>query len=301
MTDGGGGGLDGGSAGTERAKIPVASTDTVTRTVAIAHAKRRRRTFRPRKLLLGTAGVLTFLLIWELASRTGLVDPTYLPPASVVIVTFFQNATLTGFWVAVGQTVTSWSLGMLLALVLALPLGVVIGLSPFLQKATRTTVEFLRPIPSVGLIPLAVLLFAQPLQQSLLIITYGAFWQIFIQVLYGVADVDTVAMNTARSFGFTWWQRVRDVVFPTMLPYLLTGVRLAAAVALILAVTAELVIGTPGLGLEIALSRDAGLYPSTYALVLATGLLGLLINVGVRVLERRLLSWHQSVRGEAIV
>lgn len=290
---------DGGWAGTERANLPLAPTDTITRTVAVANAKRRRRKFRPRRMLLGAAGVLTFLLIWELASRTGIVDPTYLPPASVVLVTLVQNATLTGFWTAVGQTVTSWFLGMLLALVVALPLGIVIGLSPFLQKATRTTVEFLRPIPSVGLIPLAVLLFAVPLQQSLLIITYGAFWQIFIQVLYGVADVDTVAMNTARSFGFSWWQRVRDVVFPTMLPYLLTGIRLAAAVALILAVTAELVIGTPGLGLQIALSRDAGLYASTYALVLATGLLGLLINVGVRMLERRLLGWHQSVRGEA--
>lgn len=276
-------------------------TETAMRTMAVTAARRRRRRLRPRNAILGAAGVLTFLIIWELASRTGLVDPTYLPPASTVIVTLVINATLTGFWVAVGETVTSWALGMLLALALAVPLGIVIGLSSFLQKATRSTVEFLRPIPSVGLIPLAVLLFAVPLQQSLLIITYGAFWQIFIQVLYGVADVDSVAMSTARSFGFGWWQRVRDVVFPTMLPFLVTGVRLAAAVALILAVTAELVIGTPGLGNQIALSRDAGLYASTYALVLATGLLGLVINLGVRLLERRLLAWHQSVRGEAIV
>ena len=273
--------------------------DTITRTVAVAQARSRRRRFRPRRLLLGLAGVATFLLLWELASRTGLVDPRYLPPASEVIVTLGVNAGLTGFWVALGQTVASWALGMLIALVLAGPLGVVIGLSPFLQRATRSTVEFLRPIPSVGLIPLAVLVLSVPLQQSLLIIVYGAFWQVLIQVLYGVADVDSVAMSTARSYGFTWWQRVRDVVFPTMLPYLLTGVRLAAAVALILAVTAELVIGTPGLGNQIALAKEAGLYASTYALVLATGLLGVVINLGVRALERRLLSWHQSVRGEA--
>lgn len=277
---------------------PPEPGDTITRTMATIDARRRRRRYRPRRTLLGAAGVLTFLLVWEVASRTGLVDPTYLPPASVVVATLVANATLTGFWVAVGQTLTSWALGMLLATVFAVPLGILIGLSPFLQKATRSTVEFLRPIPSVGLIPLAVLLFAVPLQQSLLIVTYGAFWQVFIQVLYGVADVDSVAMNTARSFGFTRWQRVRDVVFPTMLPYLLTGIRLAAAVALILAVTAELVIGTPGLGNQIALAKEAGLYASTYALVLATGLLGVLINVGVRALEHRLLGWHQSVRGE---
>ncbi|MEL5991563.1 ABC transporter permease [Microbacterium phosphatis] len=273
--------------------------DTITRTVAVAQARDRRRRLRPRRLLLGLAGVVSFLLVWELVSRTGVVDPTNLPPASVVLVTFGANATLTGTWIALGQTVLSWALGMLLALALAAPLGVVIGLSPFLTRATRSTVEFLRPIPSVGLIPLAVLALAVPLQQSLLIITYGAFWQIFIQVLYGVADVDSVAMSTARSYGFTWWQRVRDVVFPTMLPYLLTGIRLAAAVALILAVTAELVIGTPGLGRQLSLSKEAGLYASTYALVLLTGMLGVVINVGVRAAERRLLSWHQSVRGDA--
>ncbi|MBO3663178.1 ABC transporter permease [Microbacterium stercoris] len=273
--------------------------DTITRAVAVAQARSRRRRLRPRNLLLGLAGVVVFLLAWELASRTGLVDPTNLPPATEVLATFASNAALTGTWVAFGQTVLSWALGMLLALALAAPLGVVIGLSPFLTKATRSTVEFLRPIPSVGLIPLAVLAFGVPLQQSLLIITYGAFWQIFIQVLYGVADVDSVAMSTARSYGFSWAQRVRDVVFPTMLPYLLTGLRLAAAVALILAVTAELVIGTPGLGNQIALAQQAGLYASTYALVLLTGLLGVAINLAVRAAERRLLSWHQSVRGEA--
>ena len=273
--------------------------DTITRAVAVAQARSRRRRLRPRNLLLGLAGVVVFLLAWELASRTGLVDPTNLPPAIEVLATFASNAALTGTWVAFGQTVLSWALGMLLALALAAPLGVVIGLSPFLTKATRSTVEFLRPIPSVGLIPLAVLAFGVPLQQSLLIITYGAFWQIFIQVLYGVADVDSVAMSTARSYGFSWAQRVRDVVFPTMLPYLLTGLRLAAAVALILAVTAELVIGTPGLGNQIALAQQAGLYASTYALVLLTGLLGVAINLAVRAAERRLLSWHQSVRGEA--
>ncbi|MER7798309.1 ABC transporter permease subunit [Microbacterium sp. NPDC096154] len=277
----------------------TAPHDTITRTVAVAHARSRRRRFRPRRLLLGLAGIAVFLLLWEVASRLGVVDPVYLPPASEVLATFALNAGLTGTWAALGQTVLSWALGMLIAGALAIPLGTVIGLSPFLRKATRSTVEFLRPIPSVGLIPLAVLALAVPLQQSLLIITYGAFWQIFIQVLYGVADVDAVAMSTARSYGFSWWQRVRDVVFPTMLPYLLTGIRLAAAVALILAVTAELVIGTPGLGRQIGLSKDAGLYASTYALVLLTGLLGVVINLGVRTAERRALSWHQSVRGEA--
>src|SRR5690606_7602757 len=157
----------------------------------------------------------------------------------------FQIATLGDFWVAVGQTMAAWGMGLAIAVVLGSVLGVVIGLSPFLRRATNSTIEFLRPVPSVALIPLAVLLFGARVEASLLLIVYACFWQILIQVLYGVADVDAVALATGRSYGFSAWQRIRDIVFPAALPYLLTGLRLAAAVALILAITAQLIIGTP--------------------------------------------------------
>jgi ABC-type nitrate/sulfonate/bicarbonate transport system permease component len=81
----------------------------------------------------------------------------------------------------------------------------------------------------------------------------------------------------------------------------MTGVRLAAAVALILAVTAELVIGAPGLGARIAVAESSQAVPDMYALVVVTGLLGLFINMGARTVERRALAWHQSVRGEVMV
>lgn len=271
---------------------------TLTTTVAIARAHRRRRSYRPRRAILGAAGILLFLLVWEGVSRLGLADPRYLPPPTEVIPRFFQVLTITDFWSAVGQTFLAWGLGLAIAAVLACVLGVVIGLSPFLRRFTNSTVEFLRPVPSVALIPLAVLLFGIRIEASLLLIVYASFWQIFIQVLYGVADVDTVAMSTGRSYGFSAWQRIRDIVLPTTLPYLMTGLRLAAAVALILAITAQLIIGTPGLGAEILKAQNGGQYVTMYALMLATGFLGVLINVGARALERATLSWHQSVRGE---
>ncbi|WP_458042761.1 MULTISPECIES: ABC transporter permease [Bacteria] len=223
---------------------PPDDGQTVTTTVAIARARTRKRSYRSRRAILGGTGILIVLLLWEGASRFGLADPRYLPPPTEVIPRLVQVLTLGDFWVAVGQTLFAWGLGLGIALVLATVLGIVIGLSPFLRRFTNSTVEFLRPVPSVALIPLAVLLFGLRIEASLLLIVYAAFWQIFIQVLYGVADVDTVAMSTGRSYGFSKWQRVRDIVFPTTLPYLMTGIRLAAAVALILAITAQLIIGT---------------------------------------------------------
>ncbi|MEV8130080.1 ABC transporter permease [Pseudarthrobacter oxydans] len=253
------------------------------------------------KQLLGILGIIGFLATWELIPRLGLIDERFLPPASEVIAALVVDFGLTAFWVAVGETMKAWFLGLLMAVAAAVLLGFIIGSSEFLRKATNSTIEFLRPIPSVALIPLAVLLFGVKIESSLLLIVYASFWQVLIQVLYGVADVDMVANNTARTYGLGRMARIRYVVFPTALPYLMTGVRLAAAVALVLAITAELVIGSPGLGREIALAQSGGAISGMYALVLATGLIGVLINMLMRQIEKRILGWHSSIRSEVIV
>lgn len=253
------------------------------------------------KQLLGVAGIIGFLATWELIPRLGLINERFLPPASEVVAALVVDFGLTAFWVAVGETMKAWFLGLLIAVAAAVLLGFIIGSSDFLRKATNSTIEFLRPIPSVALIPLAVLLFGVKIESSLLLIVYASFWQVLIQVLYGVADVDMVANNTAKTYGLGRMARIRYVVFPTALPYLMTGVRLAAAVALVLAITAELVIGSPGLGREIALAQSGGAISGMYALVLATGLIGVLINMVMRKIEKRILAWHSSVRSEVIV
>jgi ABC-type nitrate/sulfonate/bicarbonate transport system permease component len=280
-------------------EVPV---QTQTQTASDAGRFRRgRRTRSLRKLALGLAGILGFLVTWQLLPTLGFVDPRYFPTATATLAALAVEVRDLEFWRNVGRTMTAWGIGLVIATVLATVLGTIIGLVPFLRRATHTTVEFLRPIPSVALIPLAVLLYGYQLQAALIIIVFASFWQVFIQVLYGVADVDTVARDTARSFGLSRGSRIVNLVFPTALPYLMTGLRLAAAVALILAITAEMFIGNPGLGREIVFAQSAGNWPVVYALVIVTGLLGLLINMVFRAIERRSLSWHQSIRGEDVL
>ena len=269
------------------------------------HARARYRRARGRrslrKLLLGTAGILGFLITWQLIPTLGILDPRFFPTATETLARLFADFRDLEFWRNVGRTMTAWAIGLVIATVLAIVFGTIIGLVPFLRRATHTTVEFLRPIPSVALIPLAILMFGIQLQAALVIIVFASFWQVFVQVLYGVADVDAVARDTARSFGLSRGSRVVNLVFPTALPYLMTGIRLAAAVALILAVTAEMFIGNPGLGRAIIFAQSAGDYVQVYALAITTGLLGLLVNLVFRFIERRSLSWHQSVRGEEVL
>ncbi|QFR01408.1 ABC transporter permease [Streptomyces phaeolivaceus] len=251
--------------------------------------------------VLGAAGLAGFLALWEAVPRLGLVEDAYLPPVSGVADALAAELADETFWTALGDTLTGWAVGLLIAVTAGIATGVVLAVVPYLREATASTIEFLRPIPSVALIPLAVLLYGSELRSVLLLVVYASFWQILIQTLYGVQDVDPVAEETARSYGLGTWARVRHVLWPTALPYVMTGVRLAAAVALILAVTAELVIGAPGLGQRIAVAQTSQAVPEMYALVVVTGLLGLLINVGARTVERRALAWHQSVRGEVAV
>jgi len=252
-------------------------------------------------LALGAAGLAVFLALGEVVPRLGLVDEAYFPPTSRIADALADELSDGTFWTALGDTLTGWGLGLLIASTAGIVAGVAISVVPYLRDATASTIEFLRPIPSVALIPLAVLLYGTELRSVLLLVVYASFWQVLIQVLYGVQDLDPVAEETARSYGLGTWARIRHVLWPTALPYVMTGVRLAAAVALILAVTAELVIGAPGLGQRIAVAQNSQAVPEMYALVVVTGLLGLLINVGARTVERRALAWHQSVRGEVAV
>jgi ABC-type nitrate/sulfonate/bicarbonate transport system permease component len=246
--------------------------------------------------LRGLGGLVGFALLLEIVPRIGLVSPHYLPPFSEIMVALFHELMSATFWKALNDTMRAWALGLVISLAAGVVIGIVIGSSSLLRTLTYSTIEFLRPIPSVALIPLAVLLFGTQLQSTLILVVYASFWQVLIQVLYGVQDVDPVARETARSYRLGAFAQIRYLIWPTMLPYLMTGVRLAAAVALILAITSEIAIDTEGLGREISQTESGGAVAIMYAYVIVTGIIGVIVNLGARALERRVLSWHPSIR-----
>lgn len=246
--------------------------------------------------LLGLAGLAGFAVLLEAFPRLGVLPAEYFPPTSTIAGALVEQLQRAEFWQALRGTLLTWSLGLVIAASAGIGLGLVIGSVPLLRAATASTIEFMRPIPSVALIPLAVVLFKDPMQSTLLLVVYASFWQVLIQVLYGVADVDPVARETAASYRLGRWYRTRYVVWPTTLPYAMTGIRLAASVALILTVTGELLIAGPGLGEQIAVAQTSLAVPSMYALVLVAGVIGVAANLVTRTAERLVLTWHPSVR-----
>jgi ABC-type nitrate/sulfonate/bicarbonate transport system permease component len=259
----------------------------------------RRRRELP-SAVLGLLGLVLFAAVLELLPRVGVVSEAYFPPFSRMVSALVDLFGTPTFWTATWDTVRTWGIGLAIALVAGIGLGLLFGSVDVLRRLTASTIEFLRPVPSVALIPLAVLVFGiQDIRSTLLLVVYASFWQVLIQVVYGVQDVDPVARETARSYQLGRVARLRYLVWPTALPYVMTGVRLGAAVALILAVTGELVIGGGvGLGAAIATAQSGNAVSTVYALAIFTGLLGVVVNLAARTLERRILGWHASVRAD---
>jgi ABC-type nitrate/sulfonate/bicarbonate transport system permease component len=254
----------------------------------------------------GLANALVFVLsiafafvVWELVSRSGLIREQDLPSMTTTVGELGSLARTWDFWSAFLYTVRGWALGLAVATVLAVPVGIVLGLSDLAGRAFRVPVEFLRPIPSAALIPLLFLTLGTTLRSEVFLASFGAFWPILVQTMYGVRDVDPVTIDTARSFGVPRREQLWRITLPSAIPYIATGIRIASAVALILAFTAELFMGTPGLGKTLNYAQSYGLTTQLYALALATGVLGLCTHLLFTALERRALRWHPSQRLEA--
>src|SRR5262249_9847871 len=159
------------------------------------HGRRR----PPPPWVLGGAGLLALGAVLGVVPRVGLASRRGPRAASEMVRGLVEEAGTPEFWAAVRGTVTAWALGLLIAVVAGIAVGVLIGSVGVLRRGTQSTIEFLRPIPSVALIPLAVLLFGTDVRSTLLLVVYASFWQGLSQTLHGVRDLRPVGREAARS------------------------------------------------------------------------------------------------------
>jgi NitT/TauT family transport system permease protein len=250
----------------------------------------------------GTAGIAVFLLLAEAAGRLGLISRSALPLTSAVLGRAVLLAGNARFLADFGATVQAWAVGMAITVAAGVPLGVLLGSLRGVRDATRTIVEFLRPIPSVALILLVSLLLGPGLRMSATLIVYGAIWPVLYNTIAGMDDVDPLAKETNRAFGFSGLATIRMVSLPSAAPFIATGIRLAAAVAIILDIAAGYIAGPingPGIGAFIAQqSTGAGDLTVILAATVWAGILGLTIDLLLMAAQRRLFGWHHTRLGE---
>lgn len=257
------------------------------------------RTARVLYLVLPFVSVIAALALWEVISRTGLIAQRDLPSMSDSFKALWEMMKTGAFWHQVLLTVRGWALGLGVAAALAIPIGIALGSSDFAASALRVPIEFLRPIPSAALIPLLFLTLGTNIKSEVFLAAFGAFWPLLVQTMYGVRDTDPVALDTGRSFGVGRFERLYRITLPSAVPYIATGLRISSTVALILAFTAELFMGIPGLGQKVNYAYAYGLNDQLYAYALAIGFLGVAIHLIMSAAERRALRWHPSQRRTA--
>jgi NitT/TauT family transport system permease protein len=240
--------------------------------------------------------VIVFLVIAELLGRTGIIPKSVLPLTSTVL---GHVVTLLGsgrFLADLAATIEAWAVGLAITIIIGVPLGVLLGSVPGVRVATRAVVEFLRPIPSVALILLVSLWLGPGLRMSVTLIVYGAIWPILYNTIAGLDDVDPVAKETNRAFGFSALDTIRMVSLPSAAPFIATGIRLASSVAIILDIGAGYITGRisgPGLGAFIAdYSSGAGNLAIILAATVWAGILGLVLDRAIVWAEHRLLRWN---------
>ncbi|MEU4330485.1 ABC transporter permease [Nonomuraea dietziae] len=241
--------------------------------------------------MIRTLGVLGFLLVLEAAGRLGLIEA--LPPVSVVLVTAAGLAADGSFLSDVGATLSACAAGLLIAVVTAVPAGLLLGTVPAVERSVRPLVEFLRPIPSLSLIPLAMFLWTDSHDAKIALIVYTCSWPLLINTMYGLADVDPIAKDTLRGFGFGPMAVLWRVSLPSTAPFIATGVRIAVSVTLIVAVSVELLAGGGGgIGAYLVQAGSANRVDRMLAATVWAGALGLAANALFTAAERRLLRWR---------
>ncbi|MEV6877083.1 ABC transporter permease [Amycolatopsis sp. NPDC051128] len=253
------------------------------------------------KLLRGLAGLVGFLLLWEVVVQVGLVSKTFTPPPSVVLVTVGDLLGDASFLRDVVATMLAWLFALAIAIAIAVPAGLLLGSVPLLRTATAAIVEFLRPIPVAALIPLVLLVIGSGPEAKISLAVYASLWPIMFNTIYGMGEIDPVLMETARACGTSRFRILSSVALPQTAPFVFTGVRLSATIALIAVVSVEFLAGSEvGLGSFIMV---AGTGSIRFDLVLAgtvvAGALGFLINEGLERLGNRLFRWS-TVDREAI-
>ncbi len=235
--------------------------------------------------------------VWAIVSATGMLSGAVLPDPSRFADRLVSLAALGATWHAISQTMEAWIIGLALAFVIGTILGVLIGISPFAYQSSRLLVDFLRSVPAVALIPVALLLFGTRLQMQLVIIVFAAVWIVLVQVMSGVLDVDPVATDVARSCRLSKMQRICLIIVPSVAPYVGTGLRLGASVALFMALGAELLGGAPGLGASIlAVQTTGGYLGDAYVYGFLAAVLAVMVNVVFLGVERWVLKWHPRYR-----
>lgn len=243
---------------------------------------------------------LGLLVLWAVVSATGRL-PDHVFPAPWAIGTAAWEKLADGSLVEnIAVSFRRALAGLLVGGGIAFALGLANGLSTLSERLTDTTVQMVRNIPNLSLIPLVILWFGIDEEAKLVLTALGVFFPIYINTFHGVRTVDAQLLEMGRSYGMSRWDLFRRIVLPGALPSIFVGLRYALGVMWLTLIVAETIAATSGIGHMAMEAREFMQVDVVVLAILIYAVLGKLADTSVRVLERRTLSWHPAfARGGA--
>ena len=236
--------------------------------------------------------IVAFLVVWEVAPRVGVIDSIFLPPFSRVVTTWIELAVNGQLWQHLGASLGRSLAGFLIAAVLAVPLGVVIGWYRHAAELLGPLLEIFRNTAALALLPVFVLLLGLGETSKVALIVFACTWPILLNTISAVRTVEPLLVKSARSLGFSSPAVFTKVVLPASVPAVFTGIRLAGANAILVLVAAEMAGAKSGLGYLINTSQYNFQVPEMYAGIVTIALLGLAFNHVLVTVEGRLSRWR---------
>lgn len=224
-------------------------------------------------------------IAFEFYARTMAAGSDTLAPLSLAAVALWHSALDGSLWKATGFTLATAAMGLAAGGGAGVLLGVLLGLSQRAADAAFMSVELLRPVPSVALIPLAMLVFGFGYSLEVSVVAFACFWPLLLLAQAAVRQVEPKLLEVAQVLGFGTLERVWKFVLPAMLPRLFVALRLGTAIALVVAVTVELAANPHGLGYGLLLAQQS-LRPELMIGWLAwIAVLGYVVNLGAEALQ----------------
>lgn len=245
--------------------------------------------------VLFTLGLpVLLILVWWISTLAN--DSFFVPTPGELVVKFWDTWIGPRIWIDVLPSVLRFVVGIAIAIVGGVLLGLLVGLSRNLRALTEPVFEFFRALPPPVLIPVLMLVFGPTDWMKIFIIVLAAIWPVLLNTVEGVRAADSVQSETSRSYGITGFNRVRYQVLPSATPQIFTGIRQSLPIGLMLMIISEMFASTSGLGFSVIQFQRSFAIPEMWSGILVLGLLGYLVAVIFRFVERRVLRWYHRLK-----
>lgn len=246
------------------------------------------------KLLKSTVVIILLLMFWEVAPRVGLVDRTFFPPFSKVVEGLWGLAISGDLYAHFIASIVRSLSGFGLAILIAIPLGLIIGWYPLAKELLNPVLELFRNTAALALLPVFILLLGIGETSKISIVLFACVFPILLNTINAVRNVDSLLIRSAKSMGLSSYQLFYKVIIPASIPTIFTGIRMAGSASILVLIAAEMVGAKEGLGYLISYTQMNFQIAEMYAGIITISILGLILNYLLVSIEKKLSKWKVS-------